>query len=150
MSTPKTKVTRTPVERYIFETGKKDEEIQKLANLGHPTFVAFKKGFKKENLRKKIRAKYPVDNEKGKGLYFPNRPASEPKEFWENKIKEVFDLDIKVTEIVPVDKDCCNMFFKILTKPRKLKYNPDDDTKKRVAKIFKADWKTIYEDRSEE
>lgn len=150
MSTTKNQDIHTPVERYIFETGKKDEEIQKLVKLGHPTFVAFKKGFKKENLRKKIRTKYPVDLIKGKGLYFPNRPTNEPKEFWENKIKEVFDLDIKVTQVVPVDKDFCNMFFKILTKPKKLKYSPDDDTKKRFAKILKADWKTIYEDRSEE
>lgn len=144
---------RTPLDRFLFETGMDLEDLIEKKNIGisYRTLVDFRRGFKQENLREKIRTKYPIEKVKGENMFFPDRHIDEPKDYWVKKIKEVFDIDIEIVEIVPAHDKFSNVFFKILTKPKRIKYDPDEATRKKVAKQFKgADWRTIYEDRSAE
>lgn len=145
-------MTPTPLSRLLFEKGYdlKDLIDIKKIGIGYPTLVNFKRGYKLENLRKKIRNKYAVEKEKGKNgrLYFPNRPLNEPTTYWIQKIQEVFSLKIHITESVPVDKNFCNVMFEIISEPKRIQYIPDEITKKKIAKVFKVSSDDVYEDRS--
>ena len=81
-------------------------------------------------------------------MYFPNRPVDESPTYWVEKVKKDLKLQIEVIESVPVDKKYCNVFFKILTEPKKIAYSPSESNLKKLAKVFKTTPDKIYEDRS--
>lgn len=120
--------------------------------VGYPTLVNLQRGFKLENLRKKVRGKFGAQIEKGSNgrLYFPNRPIKESTDYWVQKVKDDLKLQIEIIESTPCDKNFCNVFFKIITPPKRIQYIPDEITKKKLAKIFKVSPDSIYEDRSKE
>lgn len=147
-------MNHTPLARLLFEKGYdlKDLIDKKKIGIGYPTLVNFKRGYKLENLRKKIRTKYSVEKEKGKNgrLYFPNRPVAEATDYWVNKIQETFLLKINITGTQPAEDKLRNVFFEIITEPRRIQYIPDEITKKKIAKVFKVSTDKVYEDRSQE
>lgn len=151
-------MTHTPLENLIYQSSIKDLKAlclllkKKNMSVGYPTLVNLQRGYKLENLRKKVRGKFGAQIEKGSNgrLYFPNRPIKEPTDYWVEKVKEDLNLQIEITESLPCDKKFCNVFFKILTPAKRIQYIPDEVTKKKLAKIFKVSPGAIYEDRSKE
>lgn len=124
---------------------------KKNMSVGYPTLVNIHRGYKLENIRKRVRGKFGAQIEKGTNgkLFLPNRPIGEDPSYWVEKAKKELDLKIEITGTEPTDKNLCNVFFKILTKPRKIQYIPDEITKKKIAKIFRVSPDSIYEDRSQ-
>lgn len=147
----------TPLENFIYESPIKDLKAlcvllkKKNEPIGYPTLVNINRGYKLENLRKRVRGKFGAQIEKGSNgrLYFPNRPVNESAEYWVKKVKSDLKLDIEIIETQPCDKKYCNVFFKILTEPKKIKYFPTESNKKKLAKVFKTTPDKIYEDRSQ-
>lgn len=144
----------TPLEKLLFDKGYDLEDLIKVKKIkiGYPTLVNFRRGYKRENLRKKIRNKYAVQKEKGRNgrLFFPHRPKNEPANYWVERVQEDCGIKIQIIESVPADAELCNVMFTILSEPKRIQYIPDEITKKKIAKIFRVSPDAIYEDRSKE
>lgn len=148
----------TSLENLIYQSSIKDLKAlcilmkEKNMAIGYPTLVNFQRGYKLENLRKKVRGKFGAQIEKGSNgrLYFPNRPVNESLDYWVKKVKDDLNMQIEIIESIPSDNKFRNVFFKILTEPKRIQYIPDEITKKRIAKIFKVSPDAVYEDRSQE
>lgn len=148
----------TPLRDLIYKSSINDLQAlcavlkKKNTPIGYPTLVNIQRGYKLENIRKRVRGKFGAQIEKGTNgrLYLPNRPVEEDMKYWIEKAKKELNLKIEIIESVPTDKNFCNVFFKILTEPKRIQYIPDEITKQKIAKIFKVSPDSVYEDRSQE
>lgn len=77
--------------------------------IGYPTLLNFHRGYKLENIRKKVRGKFGAQIEKGSNgrLYFPNRPMGESMDYWVKKVKDELDIKIEIIENIPCGDNFC-------------------------------------------